>query len=68
MKYSKPDAFTEIELFNPSGPNPLIRREINRDRNTSLWILNGKTSQMKEVCDLCNPIRFIHALAGAKGC
>ena len=48
MKYSKPKAFTEIELFNPSGSNPLIRREINRDKNNSIWILNGKTSQMKE--------------------
>ena len=49
MKYSKPKAFTEIELFNPSGSNPLIRREINRDTNNSLWILNGKSCQMKEV-------------------
>ena len=48
MKYSKPKAFTEVELFNPSGTNPLIRREINRDTNNSVWILNGKTSQMKE--------------------
>lgn len=70
MKYSKPKAFTEIELFNPSGSNPLIRREINRDNNNSTWILNGKSSQMKEVSwDFSQPKLILLTLfIGAKSC
>ena len=49
MKYSRAKAFTEIELYNPTGHNPIIRREITRDSNSSSWILNGKGCQMKEV-------------------
>lgn len=71
MKYSKPKAFTEIELFNPSGSNPLIRREINRDSNNSIWILNGKNCPMKEVRWLFNNnlwSGFINTFTGAKSC
>ena len=53
MKYSRAKAFTEIELYNPTGHNPIIRREITRDSNSSNWILNGKGCQMKEVKKKC---------------
>ncbi|XP_065886406.1 structural maintenance of chromosomes protein 5-like isoform X2 [Dysidea avara] len=49
VKYGKSEAFIEIELFNPSGHNPIIRRKIHCDNNSSTWILNGKSSQLKEV-------------------
>ncbi|XP_065886413.1 structural maintenance of chromosomes protein 5-like isoform X2 [Dysidea avara] len=49
VKYGKSEAFIEIELFNPSGHNPVIQRQIHCDNNSSTWILNGKSCQLKEV-------------------
>ncbi|XP_065886408.1 structural maintenance of chromosomes protein 5-like isoform X2 [Dysidea avara] len=49
VKYGRSEAFIEIELFNPCEHNPVIRRQIHCDNNSSTWILNGKSSHLKEI-------------------
>jgi len=62
VKYSKAKAFTEVELYNPTGHNPVIRREITRDSNSSSWILNGKGCQMKEVRKNTRHLRYTEVI------
>jgi len=67
VKYGKSEACTEIELFNPSGQNPVIQRHIHRDKNSSTWTLNGKSSQLKEVRKLSQILLLSIFLPGEAG-
>ena len=49
MKHGANKAVVEIELFNPTGHNHTIRREIHKQANRSNWELNGSHSTMNEV-------------------
>ncbi|XP_031560445.1 structural maintenance of chromosomes protein 5-like [Actinia tenebrosa] len=49
VKHGHPQALIEVELFNCSGKNYVITREIYREGNRSNWKLNGKPATMKEV-------------------
>lgn len=43
------EGFVEIELYDPRGKNPIIRRHLNIRDNSSTWLINGRTVQLKEV-------------------
>ena len=49
VKHGKERGFVEIELSDPEGVNPVIRRELNAYDNKSVWRLNGNTSSQNEV-------------------
>eukprot|EP01083_Nonionella_stella_P314377 1132295_1 len=49
IKYGRDQAITNIELYNPDGPNFTIKRVISRKSNRNPWSLNGNKSSKDEV-------------------
>ncbi|XP_048583434.1 structural maintenance of chromosomes protein 5 [Nematostella vectensis] len=52
VKHGASQGMTEVELYNSSGHNYIITRDIYREGNRSVWKINGKGATMKEVQDL----------------
>jgi len=58
IKHGKMEGFVEIELYDPRGKNPIIRRHLNIRDNSSTWLINGRTVQLKEVTKLVQDMRI----------
>lgn len=52
VKHGANRALIEIELFNPSGRNFVIRREIHRKENKSIFYLDGKQTGIQKVKEM----------------
>ena len=51
MKHGKRDGFVEIELCETrkAGKNPVIKRKISADQNSSTWFINGVVCKQADV-------------------
>ena len=51
MKHGKREGFVEIELCETKGgaKNPVIRRKISADDNSSTWFINGVVVKQADV-------------------
>lgn len=52
IKHGATQAMTEIELYNSTGGNYVVTRDMYRSENNSKWRINGKNATMKEVQEL----------------
>ena len=51
MKHGKREGFVEIELCETKGgaKNPVVKRKISADDNSSLWFINGVVAKQADV-------------------
>ncbi|XP_033109453.1 structural maintenance of chromosomes protein 5-like [Anneissia japonica] len=58
VKHGAEKALLEIELFNPNGRNWVVKREIHRQGNRSVWYLGGKQAKQREVEELISSLNI----------